>query len=572
MEDAAGPWDDDGPGGTLGSGRYVLGELIGRGGVGKVVRAHDRVLGRPVAIKLFELATTETGAEAWAEPEATAEQERRRWREVRTLAALNHPGLVGVYDVGEQDGQAFFVMQLIEGPTLAQHLRAGPMPLGQTLRLGAALAGALGYVHRHGVTHRDVKPANVLVDDTGRPYLGDFGNAVLADSVAITADGVIIGTASYLAPEQVRGQLVGPPADIYALGLVLLECLTGHCEYPCPAPPLDPVDPADTAGEGLAGLVDAATARLHRPPRVPPQLPAAVARVLTAMTAAQPAERPDADTLTAGLHALLPPDAGDRAGAMPVLSPLPAAGPTSAGPTSAGPTSAAGATGADDPPGRLLAASGQPRRPRLRAVLLAAASLIMVLAVATSVSLGQRPGLAAITGTGPRVPVPGPTGPALTGPAPAHNAPAGDAAAGPAAAGLAGAGLAGAGLAGAGLAGAGLAGSYLPARPGPAIPAGLAAYSRPMPQHGAGHTSDTSATTAGATTAPAPARAVTWPPAFPSSRPDASNRSASVPTRTPAASSTLSSALPRSTSSSSTASSPTTRHQLTSTTPDRPQQ
>jgi len=220
------------------AGRYLVGPLLGRGGAAEVYRAHDQVLGRAVAVKIFLNGVTTTDP-------------RRQHREITTLAGFSHPALVTLYNAGEQDGRAFFVMQLVSGRTLADRLREHPLPAADTTQLGVELADALAYVHARGVIHRDVKPANVLLDEHNRPHLSDFGIATMIDSTQITHTGLMIGTAAYLSPEQVRGHPVGHGADIYALGLVLLECLTGQREYP---------------GQPM----EAALARLHRQPHVPP--------------------------------------------------------------------------------------------------------------------------------------------------------------------------------------------------------------------------------------------------------------------------------------------------------------
>ena len=272
---------DTGPPATVG-GRYTVGDLIGRGGAADVFRARDELLGRDVAIKMFNAAGSVVAENASpGDPADPAEkigdieegQEARHRREVLTLAGLSHPGLVTVYDVGDEDGRAYFVMQLIEGDTLAQRIRAGPLPVVDVVALGAALADALAYVHRRGVVHRDVKPGNVLLDAEGRAHLSDFGIAAVHDAAPVTAAGMVIGTASYLSPEQVRGEPIDGAVDIYALGLVLIECLTGRREYP-------------------GNALEAAVARLHRRPVVPPGLPPGLEVLLTAMTADEPGDRP----------------------------------------------------------------------------------------------------------------------------------------------------------------------------------------------------------------------------------------------------------------------------------------
>src|SRR5450759_2626627 len=240
--------------------RYALGERLGCGGAADVYRGLDQVLGRPVAIKVVR---------------HDAYDDDRHSGEMRTLAGLSHPGLVTLYDAGQDQGRGYFVMELVEGASLADRLSSGPLTERETAAIGGTVADALAYVHRRGIVHRDVKPGNVLLDRAGRAKLADFGIARMVDSARVTATGLTLGTAAYLAPEQVVGAAVRPPADVYSLGLVLLECLTGRREY-----------------DGRS--VEAALARLHRPPVPPAVLPADWRRLLTAMTAREPADRPTA--------------------------------------------------------------------------------------------------------------------------------------------------------------------------------------------------------------------------------------------------------------------------------------
>lgn len=199
------------------AGRYQLGELIGRGGVGDVYRAIDVTSGRPVAVKFLR--------------DTPGSDQRRFAAEVRTLEVFDHPNLVRLLDMGDRGGQAFLVTDLVDGGTLAHRIAAGPLAYGDTARIGAAVASALDYVHRRGVVHRDVKPGNILLGRGGEVRLADFGIARLVDAAGITTTGLAVGTPAYVAPEQIDTADVGPPADIYALGLVLLECLTGRRAY-----------------------------------------------------------------------------------------------------------------------------------------------------------------------------------------------------------------------------------------------------------------------------------------------------------------------------------------------------
>ncbi|MEU2379320.1 protein kinase [Streptomyces misionensis] len=246
------------------SGRYRLDKRIGSGGMADVYEGVDTRLRRSVAVKVFR-----PGPDPHIEDRLTAE--------AVLLARLQHPGLVTVYDAGRDDDRTYLVMQLVKGPTLRSLLAGGALPERRVLHVGAALARALAYVHRAGIVHRDVKPSNILLDAAGDPHLADFGIARLANATRHTAPDVLIGTAAYLAPEQVAGKQVGPAGDIYALGLVLLEALKGQLEY-----------------EGSP--LEAAIARLHRPPEVPTWLPSDLATLLRAMTAQDPEARPDAES------------------------------------------------------------------------------------------------------------------------------------------------------------------------------------------------------------------------------------------------------------------------------------
>jgi eukaryotic-like serine/threonine-protein kinase len=252
--------------------RYRLGAVLGRGGAGVVYEALDITLGRPVAVKVFQA-------------DANAVSRYRFAAEARLLASLSHPGLVTIYDVCLDDDQPFLVLELVNGPTLRDLLDRGPFEPVVVARIGARLAEVLSYIHAHDVVHRDIKPSNVLIDEAGDCHLTDFGVARALSAAHLTASGEFVGTAAYLAPEQIVDADVGPGADIYALGLLLLECLTGIIEY-------------------TGTTIETAVARLHRPPRIPEDLPAPWGTLLATMTAQDPAARPDAARCAEVLRAI----------------------------------------------------------------------------------------------------------------------------------------------------------------------------------------------------------------------------------------------------------------------------
>ncbi|MFJ6392656.1 protein kinase [Streptomyces sp. NPDC091972] len=252
--------------------RYRLEAKLGSGGAADVYQGIDLRLKRPVAVKVFR-------------PDGEPTLRQRFADEAVLLARLRHPGLVTLYDAGQHQDRPFLVMELVKGQTLAQRIAAGVMEPSHVARLGTALARALAHVHAAGIVHRDVKPSNVLLDTADVPHLADFGISRMVGATRHTASGALLGTAAYLAPEQVLGKGVGPAADIYALGLVLLECLKGELEY---------------GGTPL----EAAVARLHRPPVVPVSVPPRLAELLLAMTALEDQERPDAEQCAETLSAL----------------------------------------------------------------------------------------------------------------------------------------------------------------------------------------------------------------------------------------------------------------------------
>ena len=203
-------------------GHYRILALIGRGGMAEVYRAADERLGREVALKVLP-------------PEFAWDPERveRFEREVRAAAQLNHSNIVTVHEFGQGEGQHFYTMALMPGGDLKARIQAHPegMPAAEARRVGAAVARALDYAHRRGFVHRDVKPENILFDEEGTPQLTDFGIARAMGSGTMTAPGMVIGSPHYMSPEQTRGLKVDGRSDLYSLGVVLYEILTGRLPF-----------------------------------------------------------------------------------------------------------------------------------------------------------------------------------------------------------------------------------------------------------------------------------------------------------------------------------------------------
>jgi len=264
------------------AGRYRLDAVIGRGGMATVHRAHDLVLHRDVALKLFPSVADD------------ADVLLRHSAEIHVLAALSHPGLVTLYDAGsarDSGGleEVYLVMELVDGPTLAERLRTGPLTVEETTALGHQVAEALAVVHEQQIVHRDIKPGNILLTAHSTDAVvkvADFGIARLSDATRLTMTGVTLGTVRYLSPEQVTGSALGPSTDIYSLGLVLIESLTRQSVF---------------AGT----LAESAAARLTSLPTIPGDIPPDLARLLSQMTAREPDERPTAGDVAQELGRML---------------------------------------------------------------------------------------------------------------------------------------------------------------------------------------------------------------------------------------------------------------------------
>jgi serine/threonine-protein kinase len=250
--------------------RYELGDVIGSGGMGTVHRAVDTRLGRVVAIKILR-----------GGPLADEETALARMRsEARLAASIHHPGVAQVYDFAEDtsstEGLSFIVMQLVEGESLAAVLRErGPLPVEQVRSIVEQVAESLRVAHEAGIVHRDLKPANIMLTPQGRTVLVDFGIAHSAVSEPLTATGSLLGTADYLSPEQASGRPATPRSDLYALGVVAYECLTGE----------SPFRRETSIGTALAHLNDDL-------PEPGDDVPADVRELIASLTQKDPARRP----------------------------------------------------------------------------------------------------------------------------------------------------------------------------------------------------------------------------------------------------------------------------------------
>jgi serine/threonine-protein kinase len=282
------------PGEVL-AGRYRLVEQLGSGGMGQVFRAVDEELGRDVAVKVL-------APHLLDDPRA---KERLR-REARSAAALTHPNVVTLYDTTVDDEQQFLVMEFVDGQTLAARLEEGPLPESEAIRVADEVAAALEAAHAQGLVHCDIKPANLLLHPDGRVKVTDFGIARVVDATQTTT-GQVYGSVPYIAPERARGELAGPSSDLYALGCILYEMVTGQ-------PPFVGSTPTDTLSQ-----------HLHAVPQNPSELRTGVSAGLDAVVvrllAKEPTDRhEDATSLRRDLARL-------AAGAPPIDAtlPLPAA-------------------------------------------------------------------------------------------------------------------------------------------------------------------------------------------------------------------------------------------------------
>ncbi|WP_345600072.1 serine/threonine-protein kinase, partial [Thermocatellispora tengchongensis] len=275
--------------------RYELITPIGRGTMGTVWRAHDRSLGREVAVK-------EIRQEPGLSEEQRAELRERMLREGRTAARINHPSVATVYDAIEDGGRPWIIMELVEGRSLEQVIdEEGPLPPRLVAEIGSDLLGALRLAHSQGILHRDVKPGNVLLTETGRVVLTDFGIAKAAGDANLTKTGMVIGSPGYTAPERARGEYTGPESDLWSLGATLYFAVEGRPAYErrtvaetLAALMTESADPPTQAGP-LRPLLEALLEKDHTR-RLPPSKAAAMLRAIADTPSS---EEVDLDALSA---------------------------------------------------------------------------------------------------------------------------------------------------------------------------------------------------------------------------------------------------------------------------------
>lgn len=267
--------------------RYRMLRHRARGGMGDVWEAWDETLGRPVALKLLR-----------NDLDGTADHRRRFRAEAQAAARLSHPGAVKVFDYGERGGIEYLVMELIDGESMSTVIRRhGRLTVQEAMAVVAQTASVLAAAHALDVVHRDIKPANLLLQFDGRVKVTDFGIAHAADRPSVTDAGTVVGTAAYMSPEQVRGGIVSASSDIYSLGVVAFQCLTGRVPFRGTSP------------------IEVARAHVHGPvPPFPTPVPSPVERLVRAMLEKDPNRRPGSARAVADAAARLAGRSTARAG------------------------------------------------------------------------------------------------------------------------------------------------------------------------------------------------------------------------------------------------------------------
>lgn len=284
-------------------GRYVIQDRIGKGGMATIFRAEDPMFGREVALKVLP-------REFLHDPSFRGRFER----EARTIATLEHPAIVPVYDFGEDHGQPYLVMRFMRGGSLADRLQKGPMSVKDATHVLQRIGSALDHAHNKGIVHRDLKPGNILFDEYGDPFLADFGIVKIAEATATLTGGGIVGTPAYMSPEQVHGeQEIDGRSDIYALGVILFEMLTGQTPYR-----------ADTPAKLMMAHVLNPTPRiLESRPDLPPECNAVISKAMAKNRDDRYGTATEMAQVLTGTYPRPPITAASAAAAATVVEPLP---------------------------------------------------------------------------------------------------------------------------------------------------------------------------------------------------------------------------------------------------------
>jgi serine/threonine protein kinase len=264
-------------------GRYRIISELGRGAMGVVYKAEDPNLDRVVALKTISLDK---------DAEGKAEYQKRFFVEAKAAGKLNHPNIVHTYDFGELDGTAYLAMELLDGTDLRKRVQQGAIPSVEAVEIACQVAEGLAYAHQRGIVHRDIKPANIMLPERGPAKIMDFGLARMRLADHKTSTGIVLGTPRYMSPEQISGQPVDQRSDIFSLGIVLWEMLTGRRLF---------------SGTEMAQVSHSITYDEHEPPtRVNPELPAMLDFVVArALKKDSTVRYQDADEMAADLHTCL---------------------------------------------------------------------------------------------------------------------------------------------------------------------------------------------------------------------------------------------------------------------------
>ncbi len=286
-------------------GRYEILAELGKGAMGVVYRANDPLLSRTVAIKTINMSS---------DPDEVAEYEARFYQEAKAAGGLNHPNIVTIHDIGKSGNVVYMAMEYLEGEELRELMKGEPLEVARAVEIAAQMAEGLGYAHQHGVVHRDIKPANIMILKSGPAKITDFGIARMRSAEVRTQTGVVLGSPRYMSPEQVAGKRAEPRSDIFSLGVIFYEMLTGKAAF---------------TGDDITSVMYQILNVVPPPPSsVNPAVPQVLDFIVAKALAKTPEDRyQDATELARDLHEsaksipAAPPPAAGRPAAQPKLDP-----------------------------------------------------------------------------------------------------------------------------------------------------------------------------------------------------------------------------------------------------------